>query len=515
MNATVLPNTQKVPLGAIALLVLLYFVGGKLGIWLTVMPEGMAILWIPNAVVLAALLIYRGQHYFLIAFSAMAAEIAVCIPDFTIAEALLFGLTNVAEATLAFVLLRRVGFDLNFSRLSDVVKFVVCGPLISALAASLSGGAIYSAFRGGEAGYLEFVRTWWFGDGLGLLIFTPLFLAFWPQPGRVWRMPVTFRWADAVVALLGLAMLALLVAAGDGTVRGVHVGPIVLLPFVIYVAARFDIRWTTAALAIAGLLIAGLLRAGYDLFGDMPQRVAVIKAQEFIFIMSVMTLGLVALLAQLRERERELGAANRRLNSANTDLEELVLERTSKLQALNTQLTHLALTDSLTGLFNRRAFFDRARRELDIARRYDRPLALMILDLDHFKEVNDRYGHHAGDVVLKKVAETLSRDTRAADTFARYGGEEFVLISPETGLDGAVQAANRMGASLRTRSIAVDGAEVQVTASIGVTVIDPHNEDLDTALKRADAALYTAKTSGRDKVIVLPPAGHNQFRPFR
>jgi integral membrane sensor domain MASE1 len=221
MNATVLPNMQKVPLGAIALLVLLYFVGGKLGIWLTVMPEGMAILWIPNAVVLAALLIYRGQHYFLIAFSAMAAEIAVCIPDFTIAEALLFGLTNVAEATLAFVLLRRVGFDLNFSRLSDAVKFVVCGPLISALAASLSGGAVYSAFRGGEAGYLEFVRTWWFGDGLGLLIFTPLFLAFWPQPGRAWRLPVTFRWwADAVVGLLGLAMLALLVAAGDGTVRG-------------------------------------------------------------------------------------------------------------------------------------------------------------------------------------------------------------------------------------------------------------------------------------------------------
>jgi diguanylate cyclase (GGDEF)-like protein len=131
----------------------------------------------------------------------------------------------------------------------------------------------------------------------------------------------------------------------------------------------------------------------------------------------------------------------------------------------------------------------------------------MILDLDHFKEVNDRYGHHAGDAVLKKVAETLSRDIRAADTLARYGGEEFVLISPETGLDGAVQAANRMGASLRTRSIPVDGAEVRVTASIGVTVIDPHNEDLDTALKRADAALYTAKTSGRDKVIVLPPAG--------
>jgi diguanylate cyclase (GGDEF)-like protein len=118
-------------------------------------------------------------------------------------------------------------------------------------------------------------------------------------------------------------------------------------------------------------------------------------------------------------------------------------------------------------------------------------------------------------VVLKKVAETLSRDIRAADTLARYGGEEFVLISPETGPDGAVQAANRMGASLRTRSIPVDGAEVQVTASIGVTVIDPHNEDLDTALKRADAALYTAKISGRDKVIVLPPAGHNQFRPFR
>jgi integral membrane sensor domain MASE1 len=119
MNTTALPDTRRIPYGALALLVLLYFVGGKLSIWLTVMPEGMAILRIPNAVVLAALLILRGRHYFLIAVSAIVAEIAVCIPQFTILEALLFGVTDVAEATLAFLLLQRFAFDPKFGKLAD------------------------------------------------------------------------------------------------------------------------------------------------------------------------------------------------------------------------------------------------------------------------------------------------------------------------------------------------------------------------------------------------------------
>lgn len=359
MNATTLPDSQKVPLGALALLVLLYFVGGKLGAWLTVMPEGMATLWIPNAVVLAALLISRGQHYFLIAFAAIVAEIAVCIPEFTIPEALLFGVTNVAEATIAFLLLRRSGFDPKFGKLTDAVKFVTYGPLVSALLAALSGGAIYSTFCGDETGYLEFVRIWWFGDGLGLLIFTPLFLALWPDASRAWSAPVSLRSADGVAAALAALVLVLLIVSDDGYFFGVHLGPVVLLPFVIYIAARFDIRWTTAAVALTALLIAGLLRAGYDMFGPVPPRDALIKAQEFIFIMSLMALGLHTLLSQLRVSERELGAANRRLNTMNRDLEELVQERTSKLKVLNTQLAHLALTDSLTGVFNRRAFFDR------------------------------------------------------------------------------------------------------------------------------------------------------------
>ncbi|MEX0960741.1 MAG: diguanylate cyclase [Burkholderiales bacterium] len=508
MNAATLSHVQKAPLGVCALLLLLYFFGGKLSIWLTVMPEGMAILWIPNAAVLAALLVHQGRHYLLIAFTAFVAEIAVSLPTFSIVEALLFGATNVGEATLAFLLLRRVKFDPGFGRLVDAVKFVACGPLVSALLAALSGGAIYSVFRGGEAGYLEFVRIWWFGDGLGLIIFTPLFLAFWPNASRAWSAPRTFRPADAVTALLAVLSLLLLLLSDDGYFFSVHVGPIVLLPFVIYVAARFDMRWATSAAALTALLVAGLLTNGYDLFGALDPRDAVIKAQEFIFIMSLMALGLFAVLSQLRDRDRELGAANRRLNQMNRDLEETVLERTSKLRALNTQLSHLALTDPLTGLFNRRAFFDRARREVDIARRHERPLALMILDIDHFKEINDRHGHQAGDVVLQKVAETLGSRLRAADTLARFGGEEFVLISPDTDLDGAVQAANRMAGALREQIVPVEGIDVRVTASFGVTTVDAHNEDLEGAVKRADEALYSAKSSGRDRIVVLAPKPH-------
>jgi diguanylate cyclase (GGDEF)-like protein len=490
---------------AFILLALVYFVGARIGIALTVMPEGMAILWIPNSAVLAALLVFRGRHYPQIALIAIAAELAASMPSFHPGESLLFGVTNVSEATLAFLLLRRWGFDSQFRTLADALKFVVAGPILSALVAALGGGAIYSAFHGGETTYLEFVRIWWFGDGLGLLIFTPLLLAFWYGPDRDDAMPARLRPADSVLAVLAAAEFSLLASSGEVGLLGAQAGPIVLVPLVAYVAARFDLRITAATVAVSALLMASLLTGGHQLFGPIPPREAVVHAQEYIFIMSVIALGLFALISQLRGKERELDTANRKLHALNRDLEALVRDRTKALSNLNDQLVHLALTDPLTGLPNRRAFFESARRELGLARRYDRQMALMIVDVDHFKVVNDRFGHHAGDIVLQTTVQVLNRVIRAGDTFARYGGEEFVLLAPETGLGGAVELGNRMLAALRDEKIAIEGGEVRVTASIGITVVGSLEQDLELALKRADSALYAAKSAGRDRAAALAP----------
>ncbi len=173
------------------------------------------------------------------------------------------------------------------------------------------------------------------------------------------------------------------------------------------------------------------------------------------------------------------------------------------------QLRKLATTDSLTGIWNRRHFMYLAKRELYRTRRYGGELALMMIDLDHFKRINDTYGHAVGDRALKMVA-TIGRSTlRRIDIFARYGGEEFVIALPETTLEQALQAAERLRQTLGETPINTHGEPLHITVSIGLTVVTGHGGldlsglDLNTLLKQADDALYKAKNNGRNRVEVF------------
>jgi diguanylate cyclase (GGDEF)-like protein len=226
-----------------------------------------------------------------------------------------------------------------------------------------------------------------------------------------------------------------------------------------------------------------------------------VVAQEFIFITSLMGLGLAALLAELHSRRTALEAVNSRLQELNRDLESRVEERTTELRAMNAQLEELALTDALTGLMNRRAFGDLASREFALCRRQNRSLALILLDIDRFKSVNDRYGHTCGDIVLQGVAAVLTRVIRAGDTAVRHGGEEFVVVSPATDREGAVNLAERIRRALQAETIRAGDVTLQVTASLGVAVMSEADENLGQVLRRADEAMYAAKAAGRNHVI--------------
>ena len=141
------------------LLPILYYAGAKLGVSLTVMPEGMAILWPPNSALLAAFIAFQGRGYAPFAALAIGAEVAADLPHFSLVEALLFGLTNVAEATIAFLLLARWRFDPRFATLADLPKFVLAGPCMGALAAAFFGAAIYTHFRGAETAIWNFCAS--------------------------------------------------------------------------------------------------------------------------------------------------------------------------------------------------------------------------------------------------------------------------------------------------------------------------------------------------------------------
>lgn len=174
-------------------------------------------------------------------------------------------------------------------------------------------------------------------------------------------------------------------------------------------------------------------------------------------------------------------------------------------QKLQARLRETAQRDQLTGALRRHVLEDAVEREIARSRRHRRPLALLLLDLDHFKTINDRYGHHAGDEALRRFTETAQASLRREDLLGRTGGEEFCILLPDTDQDGAVRLAERIRAAVENLAIEVDGQQLRLTVSIGVTAMADH--DSWTALTRAaDVALYCAKSDGRNRVVVAGPS---------
>ena len=171
------------------------------------------------------------------------------------------------------------------------------------------------------------------------------------------------------------------------------------------------------------------------------------------------------------------------------------------LKRTNGLLQELSNTDHLTGLFNRRYLMEALDKEVQRSLRKRGNLSLFILDIDHFKQVNDVYGHLQGDVALQKVAQQLQKELRAYDTAARYGGEEFIAILPDTTLEEAVFVANRVLASVHATGFSGVLSRLSLTVSIGVARFSPPDcATVDSLIKLADDALYRAKANGRNKV---------------
>lgn len=198
----------------------------------------------------------------------------------------------------------------------------------------------------------------------------------------------------------------------------------------------------------------------------------------------------------------------RKLQELNESLEHKVQERTSDLSrandrliVLNKELEEIAITDGLTQVYNRQYFMDRLRQEVKRAHRYGTPFSLLMMDIDHFKQVNDTYGHQAGDAVLVGMTKAISERLRETDLFARYGGEEFCLIA--TAMDGgeAVLLAERLRDIIAKTDVEYQNKHLKITVSIGVCTWEPpFKEDFEEMIRRADAALYRAKEQGRNRV---------------
>lgn len=205
------------------------------------------------------------------------------------------------------------------------------------------------------------------------------------------------------------------------------------------------------------------------------------------------------LLLAIKKLLYQLSHRNKLLAEANESLEQKVIERTQELSKANQKLKELASTDVLTGLLNRRAFMEEAHGKFKLAKRYQRPLSFLMLDIDYFKKVNDTYGHQAGDIVLVGFSKILRSCLRETDVLGRIGGEEFAIILPETSLEQTAELSERLLEKVRTTEIQFEsGRNLSVTTSIGVATVPPLAIDVDMVMKEADKALYQAKADGRD-----------------
>jgi diguanylate cyclase (GGDEF)-like protein len=217
--------------------------------------------------------------------------------------------------------------------------------------------------------------------------------------------------------------------------------------------------------------------------------------------------------AYLQERLQEVEKKARTLDQINTQLLETSAKalgvlhelewQNARLEDLNDRLELLATTDGLTGLHNHRTFQERFRSAFAHSKRYNQPMSLIMLDVDHFKNLNDSLGHPTGDAVLVFIANVIKSLVRKSDCVARYGGEEFAILLPNTKLSGALRLARR----IRERLDNAPEAPAPFTVSLGVAELTPEMKEPDDLLTLADSALYEAKRSGRNRVVSLqePP----------
>lgn len=236
---------------------------------------------------------------------------------------------------------------------------------------------------------------------------------------------------------------------------------------------------------------------------DAAQRIAQ-GDETATFAVDSRTDEITRLTTALQEMTQTLVSRRQALEASNATLEQTVVERTASLLEANRQLERLARRDAMTGLYNRLAANEEVHAEFLRMKRSGTVYSVLLMDVDHFKHVNDSFGHETGDQVLKHVADILAKSARVTDFVARFGGEEFLAILPETFEDGALVVANKICSAVAESQLPVVG---QVTISIGAAVVGLTDASEDDAVRRADQALYRAKDEGRNRVVLGQRSG--------
>jgi len=430
-------------------LAVLYFIAGKLGLKLAYVHPSATAVWPPSGIALVAFLMLVNLT--------TAGSLPVCLG---------IAAGNTLEGLIGCYLLNRfAGGKSAFETAKGIFAFVFLGAMLSTTVSATFG--VTSLVLGGFAkwtGYGPIWITWWLGDAVGDLVVAPLLILWSNEPQLKWNR----------VRLLEVALLlGYLFFVGQITFAGLYPAkskdyPLEFLcvPALVWAAFRFRPRRAVlAAGLLAGIAIRGTLR-GFGPFVRATPNQSLLLVQAFTGVTAVMTLILATVVEeQLRTEE---------------------------------QVRQLAATDPLTGLANYRRLLQIVDAEIIRADRTGRPFAVLLLDLDGLKKINDSHGHLVGSRALCRLAEVLRSCSRATDTAARYGGDEFALVLPEADARAAEQVSRRI-----CNRLAGDSELPTLSVSVGAAVFPAHGQTIEDLLSAADAYLYRMKSQNTERLSAL------------
>lgn len=449
-------------LGQYAALAGVYFIAGKLGLQLAFVNASATAVWPATGIAFAALVLLGTRAW-------PAIFVGAFLVNFTttgfVPTSVGIALGNTLEAVVGASLVNRFARGRRaFDRAADVFKFtLLAGLAATALSATVGVTAIS---LGGLARWADFTTvwlTWWLGDAAGALIVGPAVLLWGTRQQTRWYRA---RVIEAAALLLCVFGVALAVFGGVFPSQGTNY-PLEFLcvPFFVWVAFRFGPRETaTAVLVLAGVATWGALQ-GYGPFVRESFNGSLLLLEAYMVVTSMTTLALAALVAERRQVEAGL--------------------------------QQLAVSDPLTGLANNRHLRSSVEAEIKRSQRTERAFALVLLDLDGLKRINDRYGHAVGSLALCRVAEALFASSRGVDTPARYGGDEFALVLPESDAAAGWRVAARVA-----QRVAEDGEEPALSVSLGVAVYPQDGGTIDELFAAADRSLYESKAQAHSAARV-------------
>jgi diguanylate cyclase (GGDEF)-like protein len=450
-------------LGVLIALAAVYFAAGKLGLRMAFENPSASPVWPPAGLALAAFLVLGSRVWPAIFIGAFLVNVTTAG---SVTTSVCIAMGNTLEGVVGAYLVERFAHGRHaFQTARDALRFAVLAAVISTTVSATCGvTSLALAGFASWASYGPVWLTWWLGDAAADLIVAPCAVLWSMNPQVWWRRRRAF---EAGILMLSLGLVTAIVFGGRFPSR-VQNYPLefLCLPFLIWAAFRFGQREVaTAVVLLSGIAIWGTLR-GFGPFVRDTQNESLLLLQAFMAVTAVTSLALAAVVWERRAAEK--------------------------------RLRRLAVSDPLTGLGNYRRLIAALGGEIRKSQRTERPFAVLLLDLDDLKGINDRHGHLAGNRALRRVANALRVSCRSIDTTARFGGDEFAVILPETGEIGARSVARRISDEL-----ALNMEPPTVSLSVGVAEYPRDGRTIESLLAVADQALYDMKTGRKGRLPSL------------